>query len=79
VSRNPNDTGSAFAAAAISPNDSTNIPVTAGIYVGGAGSVVVVMNGATVTFVGVPAGAILPIRATRVTTASTATNMVALY
>jgi len=48
--------------------------------VGGAGSVVAQLAGdsATVTFSGVPAGAVLPIRARLVTTASTATNLVGL-
>ena len=71
----------ASSAFAITPNDSEEFAtVTRGVYVGGAGSVVAQLAGdsATVTFAGVPAGAVLPIRAKLVTTASTATNMVGL-
>lgn len=69
-------------AAAMSENDSTDLAYTTrAIYVGGAGNVVVDMvSGQTeVTFSSVPAGTILPIRATRLRTATTATNLVALY
>jgi len=71
----------ASSAFAITPNDSEELTtVTRGVYVGGAGSVVAQLAGdsATVTFSGVPAGAVLPIRARLVTTASTATNMIGL-
>ena len=68
---------------AITPHDTTDFDgfVTRGIYVGGAGDVVVVDHlGNAVTFSSVPAGTILPIRARRVnSTSTTATNMVALY
>lgn len=66
----------------VSKSDSTNLAQTSrAIYVGGAGNVAAVMLGGTVlTFVGVPAGTLLPIRATRInSTDTTATNMVALY
>lgn len=51
------------------------------IYVGGAGNMVVVLaDGTAVTFNGVAAGSIIPIRAIRVNaTNTTATNLVALY
>lgn len=65
----------------ITPNDSEEfLVVTRGIYVGGAGTVVAKLasDSSTVTFSSVPAGAVLPIRARLVTTASTATNMVGL-
>lgn len=65
----------------ITPHDSTNFTrATRGIYVGGAGNVVVVFDdGSTATFLSVPAGLILPVRATRVNaTDTTATNMVGL-
>jgi hypothetical protein len=69
-------------AAAITPHDSTDIAggPTKAIYVGGAGAVVAVMNGAAVTFAAVPVGTVLRIKATRVNaTSTTATNLVALY
>lgn len=52
-----------------------------GVYVGGAGDLIVRLKGrdADVTFVGVPAGSILPIGVTIVRSTSTATNLVALY
>lgn len=51
-----------------------------GLYVGVGGNVSVVPpTGAAVTFVGVPAGSILPVEAIRVnTTGTTATNIVGL-
>ena len=56
---------------------------TRGLYVGGAGNVVVYMAGRAsdteITFSDVPAGTILPIRVDHVRTASTATNILALY
>lgn len=69
-------------AAAVTPNDTTQLSfVTRGLYVGGAGNVAVLMaSGQTVTFVGVPAGTVLPIRIARVnSTSTTATSIVALY
>lgn len=58
-----------------------NFLPTRGLYVGGTGNVTVVMAGPagnTVQFVGVPTGFILPISCVRVTTATTATSIVAL-
>lgn len=54
--------------------------VTRGLYVGGAGTVEAVdVDGTAATFVGVPAGTILPIRAKKVmSTGTTATSIVAL-
>lgn len=66
----------------VTPSDTVNLTNTSrGLYVGGTGNVAVVMkDGTTATFVAVPAGAILPIRITRVnSTSTTATSMVALY
>jgi len=69
--------------AAVTPSDSVNLPyITRGLYVGVAGNVSVVLpNSSTVvTFVGVPAGQILPIQTTRVNAAlTTATSIVALF
>ena len=69
-------------AVAITASDSVNLStVCRGIYVGGAGDVVVVMKGGeVVTFAGVPAGTTLPLRATRVnSTSTTATSMVCVW
>jgi hypothetical protein len=60
----------------------TDVPNGArGLYVGGAGDVVVITSvGNQRTFVGVQAGSILPIRVRQVVTSgTTATNMLALY
>lgn len=67
---------------AITPHDSNDFsqgPVR-GIYVGGAGNMVAVTTGGTaVTFTGVLAGSIIPIRAKRVnSTNTTATSLVGL-
>jgi hypothetical protein len=68
---------------AITPSDSTDLPqVSRGIYVGGAGNLVVTpaAGGSNVTFVAVPAGTVLPIRVTRVlSTSTTATSLINLY
>lgn len=77
------NTAPAIGAAAITPHASTNFPdgPCRGVYVGVAGDVVVVfLNDATATFVGVPAGSILPVNAKRINAVSTtATTMLALY
>jgi len=66
---------------AIVKSDSDNFAYQVrAIYVGGAGNVAVVTpSGTVVTFNGVPAGSVLPVRAIRVNDATTATNMVGLY
>lgn len=74
----------AWSAAAVSPNDSTDLSrvPTRGLYIGGAGDVEVNMAGAgsAIVFAGVLAGTILPIRVDRVLNGNTdATNIVALY
>ena len=55
--------------------------VTRGLYVGTAGDVVGTLaeGGVALTFVGVPAGTILPIRLSHISTSSTAGSMVGLY
>lgn len=79
----PSLDGPAKNAAAVTPNDSTDLTNAArGLYIGGAGNVVVDMvgTGSTITFTGVLAGTILPIRVARVrSTSTTATNIVALW
>jgi hypothetical protein len=64
----------------VTPSNVTDLArPSRGIYVGVAGTVVAVMGGTAYTFVGVPAGGILPVQATRINaTGTTATNLVAL-
>jgi len=72
----------AFNAAAVTPNDGADLPTDArSLFVGGAGNIQVTTTGGdTVTFIGVLAGSILPVRVSRVwSTSTTATNIVALY
>jgi hypothetical protein len=68
---------------AVTPHNATNftLGVCEGIYVGSTGNVSVVFADDTaITFTGVPAGVILPVRAKRVnSTNTTASAMVALY
>lgn len=70
-------------AEAITPSDTVDMTyICRGIYVGVAGNVVVIPAGSkiAVTFVGVPAGYVLPVCASRVNnTNTTATNLVALW
>jgi hypothetical protein len=69
-------------AAAVTPSDGTDLTfVSKKLFVGGAGNLVVITAaGNTVTFTGVAAGTILPIRVSRVkATGTTATNIVAMY
>lgn len=87
VSRKPvtasfDDTAPASGFAAITPHDSTDLTyVTRAVYVGGAGNLVAVdEQNNPVTFTGVTAGSILPIRVRRVnSTSTTATSLVALW
>ena len=68
-------------AVAVTPSDAVNLsPEASALYVGVGGDVKVnVLDGSTVTFVGVAAGSILPVRCKRVfATDTTATNIVAL-
>lgn len=68
-----------FDAFAITPSDATEIAARF-LYVGGAGDVAVqTFGGATVTFVGVPGGTFMPVRAQKVmATNTTATGIVGL-
>lgn len=68
---------------AITPTDDVELgAVTRGIWVGGAGDLAVIMKGdtAVVTFSGVVAGSLLPLRVKEVrATGTTATNLVGVY
>ena len=67
---------------AITPNDSTELALTPkALWIGGAGTVVVrlVDDSADITFSGVAAGTLLPIRPKLVKTTSTATAILGLY
>lgn len=78
--RTSNATVAAHGAVAITPNDSTEIPITRSIYVGGTGNINVVMaDGQTVLFSNVAVG-IFPIQVQQVlSTSTTASLLVALY
>lgn len=66
----------------VTKSDSTVLPVTRALYIGGAGDVAVVFEdgGTAVTIPGVIAGQVYPFRVTKVmSTNTTATSIVALY
>lgn len=64
---------------AVTPSDATVIRTITGVWVGGAGNLVVEMlNGASATFTAVPAGTLVPIQVRKVMAATTATNIVGL-
>lgn len=72
-------TGPATDAFAVVPNDTTDMAVKPrAIYVGGAGDIVATFPSGDVTFKAVPVGTTLPIRPSRIKTASTATLMIGL-
>lgn len=66
----------------VTPNDSTDLAaIPKALYIGGAGDIVLIAkdSDSSVTFVGVPAGTQLQVRAKRIlATGTTATNIVAL-
>lgn len=67
---------------AVTKSDATLLPVTRGLWVGGAGDVAVIFTGdtAAVTLAGVTAGTMLPVQVTKVmSTNTTATLIIALY
>jgi len=68
-------------AVAVTPADTQLAVRTRAVYVGGAGDLVVRMagNDQIVTFYGVAAGSLLPIRVTEIRLATTASNVVAVW
>lgn len=73
-------TAPASSSAPITPSDSTDLSdLTRWVFVGGAGNLVAVMkDGTTVSFIGIVAGTLLPIRVSRVmATGTTATGIIA--
>jgi hypothetical protein len=67
---------------AITPNDSTEIALTAkAVWVGGAGNLVVRLedDSADITISGIAAGTLLPIRPKFIKTTSTATLLIGFY
>lgn len=71
----------ATGAVVVTPNDTTVISVTSGLYLGTSGDVAVTMkDGSNVTFKSLAAGVIHPICITKVkATGTTATNILAVY
>lgn len=66
--------------AEVANDSSEQTSVSRAVYVGGEGDLAVVMKGGqTVTFKGVSAGALLPIRAQKVLGATTATSILFLW
>lgn len=67
---------------AVTPNDSADMDfVTRAIYVGVAGNVkMTLLGGTTVTFVGLVAGGLYPLRVKRIwSTGTTASNLIGVY
>lgn len=75
----PNSYDKGFAITPSNENDLAN--VTRAIYVGGAGNLSIeTKNGVTLTFIALPVGTLLPIRAAKVFALNTtATNLIGLY
>lgn len=74
--------GPALYAAAVTPHDTNELDTySRGLFVGGAGALkVTTEGGSVVTFTGVVAGTVLPVRAKIVwSTGTTATNIVAMW
>jgi len=61
-------------------NEGPNHPPARALYVDGTGDLVIrFVDGSIVTFVGVPAGSLLPIHVDQVRAATTATNILGLF
>lgn len=71
----------ALEAEAVTPHNTNNFSKLArALYIGGAGNATLVMeNDDPITFNGLLAGTILPVRCKRVNAGATATNIVALF
>lgn len=78
---NPQDTGSATQGRPVTKSDSTVLPVTRALWVGGDGDLSLVFEdgGSPVTIKAAKAGTVLPFRVVQVRAATTATDIVALY
>ena len=73
-------TVSAWSGVALTASNTATFRTTRGVYVGTAGSLVVTMNdGNDVTFTGCLGGMVYPFQIIAFKTASTASNVVALY
>ena len=75
--RAEDQTGGIRRGSAITPNDGADLAAeTRAIYIGSAGDVAMVLvSGDTVTFAGVPAGTLLPVRAVRVRATGTTAGL----
>lgn len=74
------ENGSFAAAVAVTKSDTTDLGITRGLYIGGAGNVAVEMtDGALVTFTALAVGVVHPLSVQKVLAATTATGIVALY
>lgn len=80
ASRADSSTGSASVGFIITPNDATELSeVTRAIYVGIGGDMTIELTaGGTVELQNVPTGSLIPVRAKKVLTATTATSLVGL-
>jgi hypothetical protein len=78
---NPSALFSARSVATVTPSDSTDLTNCRALWVGGSGNLVVqgIDNNSSVTIVIPTGGVLIPIFASRVMAATTATNIVAFY
>ena len=79
--RTANATVGAHGAVAVTPSDSTELPVTRALFIGTAGDVVVTMaDGQTpITFANIANATMLPIQVQKVLAATSASDILALY
>jgi len=77
---NPGATFPAYKLTAVTPSDSTELVGVRALWIGGAGTVVVVAcNDTASVSLTVPAGTLLPIFAKKIMAATSASNIVAFY